>query len=110
MGLNAEKRLTECDIAGNVQDGVGGEIVELKTVEITESPEKGMNWESQTAKEMGKEDDALTGAGFWDPDRSRGALRSLDHRRMGGSHLGRQQVSGTLKRTNVILGDDRGPL
>ena len=57
---------------------------------------------------MGKDHDALTGAGFRDPDRSRGTRRSLDHGRTSGGHLGRRQVSGAPKRNNVVLGDDGG--
>ena len=50
VGLDAEKHLAEHDVAGDMQDGVGGEMVELKTVKVKESPEKGMNWKPQTTK------------------------------------------------------------
>ena len=33
VGLDAEEGFTECDVCGYVEDGIGGEMVELEPVE-----------------------------------------------------------------------------
>lgn len=92
-----------------MQDRVGGKMVELKAIKVKESLEKRMNWEPQTSKKMGEEDDALTGVGFKDTDKSGGTRQSLGHGRVGGGHLSRRQVSGVPECDDVILSNDRGP-
>ena len=65
MGLNAEKRLAEDDVGGDVEDGVGRQMMKLEAIEVHEALEKRMNRKTQTSDEVGDEDDTLALPRFW---------------------------------------------
>ena len=68
MGLDAEEGFSEGYVGGDVDDGVGGEVVELDAVEVKEASEEWMDGESQTSDEVRDEDDALAGLRLRHPD------------------------------------------
>lgn len=55
MRLTAQERLTESNLAGDVRNGIWGEVVKLKAIEMEKALEEGVNWEAKTAHEMGDE-------------------------------------------------------
>lgn len=64
-----------------------------------------MNGKTQTSKEVGDEDDALTGAGLGNPDGS-GTCRPFDQGGAIPGNLGLRQIPRSLKRSDVLLADD----
>ena len=65
MGLDVEKCLAEDDVGGDVEDGVGRQMMKLGAVEVHEALEERMNWKAQTSDEVGDEGDALAFPRFW---------------------------------------------
>ena len=66
MGLDAEEGLTHDDERRDVEDEIRGQIMETQAVVEHEPPDKGMEWEAQSAEEMGKEYYPLMGPGGGD--------------------------------------------
>ena len=63
MGLDAEEGLTHDDKRRDVEDEIRGQIMEIQAIVEHEPPEKGMEWEAQSAEEMGKKYYPLMGLG-----------------------------------------------
>ena len=66
MGLDAEEGLTHDDKRRDVEDEIRGQIMEIQAVVEHEPPDKGMEWEAQSAEEMGKKYYPLVGSGGGD--------------------------------------------
>ena len=66
MGLDAEEGLVHDDKCRDVEDEIRGQIMEIQAVVELESPDKGMKWEAQSTKEMGKKHYPLMGPGGGD--------------------------------------------
>ena len=82
--------------------------MELKTVEVEETSEEGVNGESQTPKKMGYENHPLTGARLGNPDRIE-TRQPFDDGRAGQGDLGHRKVPDVLQRGDVLLGDGGTP-
>ena len=66
MGADAEESLAHDDKRRDVEDKVRGQIMEIQAVVEHEPPDKGVEWEAQSAEEMGKEYHPLMGPGGGD--------------------------------------------
>ena len=66
MRWDAEKGLAHDNERRDVEDEIRGQIMEIQAVVELESPDKGMKWEAQSTKEMGKEHYPLMGHGGGD--------------------------------------------
>lgn len=88
MRFDAKERLAEGDIASNVHDGVGGTVVKLQAIEVKEPSKKGVDQKLQTTKEVGEEDDSLTGAGFQYLNRVELSHGIFNHGGARGGHIG----------------------
>ena len=85
MGVATQETLTHGNESSEVYDGVGSEVMELRSEEIQETPEKRMRRKRKSTINMGGEEDALTIKGLWfdfSPREARsfvGNDSSLDH-------------------------------
>ena len=59
MGLYAKECLAEGDVCGGVENRVWGKMMEIEPIEEHETPEKGVERETQTSDEVGDEDHPL---------------------------------------------------
>ena len=66
MGADAKESLAHDDKRRDVEDEIRGQIMEIQAVVEHEPPDKGMEWEAQSAEEMGKEYYPLMGPGGGD--------------------------------------------
>ena len=55
MGADAEESLAPDDKRRDVEDKVRGQIVEIQAIVEHEPPDKWVEWETQSAEEVGKE-------------------------------------------------------
>ena len=66
VGLDAEEGLAHDDKRRDIEDEVWRQIVEVQAVVVHEPPDKGVEWEAQSAEEVGKKYDPLMGPGGGD--------------------------------------------
>ena len=76
MGFDTEEGLAHYDKRRDVEDEVWGQIVEIQAVVEHEPPDKWVEWEAQSAEEMGEKYHPLMGPGggdelplIWEPVR-----------------------------------------
>src|SRR3954469_12562052 len=60
MGTTAQETLTQGNEGSQIHDGVGGKMVELRSEEVQETPEKGMRRQRKPAIDMGGKEHTLT--------------------------------------------------
>ena len=63
VGLDAEEGLAHDDKHRDVEDEIRGQIMEIQAIVEHEPPDKGVEWEAQSAEEMGKKYHPLMGLG-----------------------------------------------
>ena len=66
VGLDAEEGLAHDNERRDVEDEIGGQIMEIQAVVEHEPPDKWVEWEAQSAEEVGKEYNPLMGPGGGD--------------------------------------------
>src|SRR4051812_46544600 len=60
MGTTTQETLTQGNESSKIYDGVGSEMMELRSEEVQKAPEKRMRRQRKTTINMGGEEDALT--------------------------------------------------
>ena len=54
--MDAEEALAKCNKNGNMEDGIGSQLVQLNPIDEKESPKELVNWDRETAnEEIGKD-------------------------------------------------------
>lgn len=86
-----------------MENGVGGQVVELDPVEIQETLKKGVDRKTQTSDEVGDEYYALACPRFW--DLGGGVDRVLDKGGMALNLVRRREVAARLQLGDVSGGD-----
>ena len=66
VGLDAEEGLAHDDKCRDIEDEIWSQIMEVQAVVIHEPPDEGVEWEAQSAEEVGEEYDPLTRPGGGD--------------------------------------------
>ena len=51
MGVNTQEGLAQSDETGNVQNPVGGQVVQLETIGVQQATNKRVQWKSKSARE-----------------------------------------------------------
>ena len=49
MGLNAQEQFAQSDVSHNMQNGGGGEVVQLEAIVFQQPSEEQMDWKTDTS-------------------------------------------------------------
>src|SRR3954468_18565905 len=79
MGINAQESLAQSDETGNVQNPVGGQVVQLETIGVQQATNKRVQWKSKLAGEESLEAYTLLWGRGRDPFIPRQARFTLHH-------------------------------
>jgi hypothetical protein len=68
MGQNAKKSFTQMNVNRNLQNGIGIQMGQVKTIEIKEAAKKGRNRKSETAEKKRNINHGFMGVLYWNSD------------------------------------------